>query len=262
MVVEVQNRNQFPLGKSNSKLIWCVWWVIDGKDKLSKLFPRLFRLEQNRAASVTDRVNLNGTDPSFSWYWVRDPAGFVENRGRKAAGYSLIHHDTTRNKLVPKKIVLFIWRAQKKRLQVLVEIDKRGIDLDSIRCPLCDDDLKSVDHVLIFCKYALDIWERVFKWWGFGNFASYSLNELINIDNNVNSSNWGSTTWQTTRWICMYLIWKNRNNKVFNNKCWNGPVALNEIQIMTFEWISNRSRERKIEWLEWLSNPGVFLNIQ
>ncbi|XP_071741403.1 uncharacterized protein [Rutidosis leptorrhynchoides] len=58
--------------------------------------------------------------------------------------------ETIRNNLVPKKLEVFVWLALKKRLSVRMELDKRGIDLHSVRCPICDDGLESMEHSLIF----------------------------------------------------------------------------------------------------------------
>ncbi|XP_071705251.1 uncharacterized protein [Rutidosis leptorrhynchoides] len=167
--------------------------------------------------------------------------------------------ETIRNNLVPKKIEIFIWRALKKRLPTLVELDNRGIDLNSVRCPICDDDVETIEHSLIFCSYVMDIWSRVHKWWGLGNVSNLSVNEAFVGNCNSITSELGAKIWQAVEWTTGYLIWKNRNNKIFKNYSWNGTTALNEIQVLSFEWISRRIKGRKIEWLDWLSNPHVFL---
>ncbi|XP_071695542.1 uncharacterized protein [Rutidosis leptorrhynchoides] len=171
------------------------------------------------------------------------------------------HQSTFRNNLVPKTIEIFVWRALKKGLPVLLELDKRGIDLHSVCCPLCDDDLESVDHTLIFCKYALDVWDRIYKWWNLGNFSSFSINEINGISNSNTMSPFGKKLWQAVSWVCPYLIWKQQNDKVFRGKLWTTLVALDEIQIKSFEWISSRAKVRKLEWLTWLSNPSIYLNM-
>ncbi|XP_071714763.1 uncharacterized protein [Rutidosis leptorrhynchoides] len=74
---------------------------------------------------------------------------------------------TIRNRLVPLKVELFVWRARHNRLPTRVELDKHGIDLGSIRCPICDDGLEMVEHLIISCKVANDIWSLVLKWWVF-----------------------------------------------------------------------------------------------
>ncbi|XP_071724716.1 uncharacterized protein [Rutidosis leptorrhynchoides] len=163
-----------------------------------------------------------------------------------------IHRDETiRNSLIPKKIELFAWRALQKRLPVRMELDKRGIDLHSVRCPLCDDDLETVDHVLIFCKHAQEVWTRVYNWWNRGSFSHFSINELLRGDINI---------WQAVTWSTSYFIWRNRNNKVFHDKSWNAPVALNEIQVCSFDWISRRIKGSTIDWNVWITNPVSYLS--
>ncbi|XP_071708924.1 uncharacterized protein [Rutidosis leptorrhynchoides] len=170
-------------------------------------------------------------------------------------------HKTLRNNLVPKKIEIFVWRALRKRLPVRIELDKIGIDLHSVRCPLCDEDVESVDHSLISCKLAIEVWDRVFRWWKMGTFGSYTLVDVLNDKGSQSMTSLGKKICQAIKWVCAYLVWSNRNNKVFKDKCWNAPVALNEIQAKYFEWISNRVKRKKVEWHVWLSNPRVYLNL-
>ncbi|XP_071729199.1 uncharacterized protein [Rutidosis leptorrhynchoides] len=74
--------------------------------------------------------------------------------------------ETLRNNLVPKKVEVFVWRARRRRIPVLEELDKRGIDLHSLRCPVCDEDIETVEHSLIFSKHAYGVWAKVYDWWG------------------------------------------------------------------------------------------------
>ncbi|XP_071739035.1 uncharacterized protein [Rutidosis leptorrhynchoides] len=168
---------------------------------------------------------------------------------------------TMRNNLVLKKVGIFIWRTQIGRLPVKIELDKRGIDLHSVRCDLCDEDLESVMHCLIDCSFAKDIWSRVFSWWDFGAFSSANVTDMIRDKGPISMSSFGCKVWQDTKWITLYLIWKNRNNVVFQGKSGTAPVALNEIQNLTFEWITSRAKDRCFDWLTWLSKPKVYLNM-
>ncbi|XP_071712249.1 uncharacterized protein [Rutidosis leptorrhynchoides] len=127
---------------------------------------------------------------------------------------------TLRNNLVPKKVEIFVWRALRKRLPVRIELDKRGLDLNSVRCPLCDDGMETVEHTFIFCKQTLDIWDRVFKWWNIGPFSSFSLQEIFEGKGPTTSSSLGLKIWQAVEWTCAYLIWENRNHMAFQGKGW------------------------------------------
>ncbi|XP_071700491.1 uncharacterized protein [Rutidosis leptorrhynchoides] len=73
---------------------------------------------------------------------------------------------TMKNNYLPQKIGIFVWRALRGRIPVREELDKRGIDLDSLLCPMCNDFIESVDHVLISCKAATDVWKAIYNWWG------------------------------------------------------------------------------------------------
>ncbi|XP_071718805.1 uncharacterized protein [Rutidosis leptorrhynchoides] len=166
--------------------------------------------------------------------------------------------ETLHNKLVPKKFDVFVWRARKLRLLVLVELDKRGIDLHSVRCPLYDDDIETVNHSLIFCKYAFEVWGKVFDWWGRGGIPYITVGDLF-LNMGQTTTHVGKTIWQAVVWACSYLIWKNRNQIFFTNKSWNVPVALNEIQVKSFEWIAKRCKDQVIDWHNWINNPQIFV---
>ncbi|XP_071704208.1 uncharacterized protein [Rutidosis leptorrhynchoides] len=167
---------------------------------------------------------------------------------------------TLRNNLVPKKIEIFIWRSLKKRIPVRIELDKRGIDLHSVRCHVCDDGLESVDHSLIECKYARDVWTRLHKWW---NFGSCSFSNVGDIEGNLahSSSTLGHRIWQAVVWVCAYYLWKNRNLMAFSKDSWSASVLVSEIQVKSFEWISNRIKGKFIDWLNWLVSPQKFLDL-
>ncbi|XP_071726989.1 uncharacterized protein [Rutidosis leptorrhynchoides] len=139
------------------------------------------------------------------------------------------HNETLKNYLVMKKVEIFMWRVLKRRVPVHIELDKRGIDLESVRCPLCDDDVETIDHALFFCRHSMDLWVKIYKWWGFSSITNLSLNEAFRGHCNRSTSPLGSLVWQALKWLFAYFIWWNRNQKVFANSCWSSSTALMEI---------------------------------
>ncbi|XP_071692036.1 uncharacterized protein [Rutidosis leptorrhynchoides] len=238
------------IGDGGSTSFWQEHWI--GSDKLCNLFPRLYRLELNQNASVKDRCCKLNDELTTSWNWSRIPSGrtydelhrlvelfntlecnnnnsdtwrwaFVSSGvftvkkltvilDEQILGQYTSPQNTFRNNLVPKKVEIFIWRALKGRLPVKIELDKRGIDLHSVRCPLCDNDLESVEHTLISCKCVEDIWCRIYKWWNVGSFVPSNISDVLGEDNPPSTTKFGGRLWQAIKWISAYLIWKNRNN--------------------------------------------------
>ncbi|GJS66376.1 transposon TX1 [Tanacetum coccineum] len=64
---------------------------------------------------------------------------------------------TLLNKIVSKKIIVFVWRALCRRLSVRVELDKKGIDIPNILCPMCDETVETIDHALVLCNKSMRI---------------------------------------------------------------------------------------------------------
>ncbi|XP_071733761.1 uncharacterized protein [Rutidosis leptorrhynchoides] len=89
------------------------------------------------------------------------------------------HTATIKKQPCSKKSQVFIWRVFHNRIPVLIELDKRGVDLHSVRCPSCDDDIKTIEHSLVFCNKAFDLWTRIYKWWGLGTYSNLSFNETF-----------------------------------------------------------------------------------
>ncbi|XP_071731598.1 uncharacterized protein [Rutidosis leptorrhynchoides] len=230
------------------------------------------RLPTGRTAGeLTDLENLiNSIHFDFNsgekWKWslANDGIFTVKRLSTLIDNHILGHHpsltETLRNNLIPKKIEIFIWRVLKKRIPVRVELDKRGIDLHSVRCPICDDGLETVDHSLVSCKFASEVWVRIYNWWNMGS-CTFSSVESLKGSITQASSSLGKKIWQGVMWVCAYYLWKNRNMKAFRNEEWCVPVIVNEIQVKAFEWISCRLRGRNIDWSSWLVNPHVFLNL-
>ncbi|XP_071740651.1 uncharacterized protein [Rutidosis leptorrhynchoides] len=105
-------------------------------------------------------------EKSDSWRWEGSNNGlFTIKRLRFLIGSMLLIVgpnvvESLRNSLVPKKVEVFVWRLRKKRIPTLIELEKRVIDFHSVRCPLCDDGVESIDHALLFCKHVFEIWEK------------------------------------------------------------------------------------------------------
>ncbi|XP_071715260.1 uncharacterized protein [Rutidosis leptorrhynchoides] len=203
-------------------------------------------LEEDPNAKVIDRVGWNGTNCTGAWSWSREPIGRTANEApglrdlitsviintekKDFWGWKLNNNngfatgiladnidnrllnagtnvcETIGNNLVPKKVEIFVWRLRKKRLPVLIELDKRGIDLNSVRCSICDGDIEMVDHSLIFCNKSMDVWSKIFDWWGLNGIANASIMDLFGEGFGSNSSGISAKILQAVIWTSGYLI--------------------------------------------------------
>lgn len=79
--------------------------------------------------------------------------------------------------LIPK-IALFMWAAVLKGILTLDNLKKRGYNLPN-RCCLCEEEEKSVSHLLIHCKYSSQIWYLIADRLGFQWEIPKSLEGLL-----------------------------------------------------------------------------------
>ncbi|XP_071726766.1 uncharacterized protein [Rutidosis leptorrhynchoides] len=102
------------VSNGNNTLFWKDAWL-DNK-LLYEKFGRLIMLDSNEDALVSERI-------------IKVPA-------QKAP--------TMQNNWLPQKFDIFIWRTLLKILPVRVELDKRGVDLESILHPVCNNEVETV----------------------------------------------------------------------------------------------------------------------
>ncbi|GKC85030.1 reverse transcriptase domain, reverse transcriptase zinc-binding domain protein [Tanacetum coccineum] len=147
-------------------------------------------------------------------------------------------------------------RALRGRLPVRVELDRRGIDLDSVLCPSCNDSVETCAHSLITCDLARSVWDKTFNWWKVGGFNAFSVDEVFSLNGNINVPIFFARVWQAVLWTTRYFIWKERNVRVFGNKSSSTNKIFQDIQLKSYEWIVRRSNKYKvIDWQQWLKDP-------
>ncbi|XP_071740474.1 uncharacterized protein [Rutidosis leptorrhynchoides] len=156
---------------------------------------------------------------------------------------------TIRNNLIPQKVGIFVWRVLNGRIAVKVELAKRGIDSGSLLCPICKDTPESIDHALLSCKLSNEVWTGIHKWWKINMPAGFDLKMALASTNYSSLPTRSWKTWQAIMWTTSYMLWKNSNQKVFNDDSWCSAKIISEIQVKTFEWIGNRSRKLHKDWL-------------
>ncbi|GJW32611.1 RNA-directed DNA polymerase, eukaryota, reverse transcriptase zinc-binding domain protein [Tanacetum coccineum] len=84
------------------------------------------------------------------WDWVRSIGGkfTVKELSRLIEEKILVSNNGGQemiwNKLVPKKVNIFVWRVLRGRLPVCMELDSRGVDLDLVICPSCNNIVERV----------------------------------------------------------------------------------------------------------------------
>ncbi|GJR37723.1 RNA-directed DNA polymerase, eukaryota, reverse transcriptase zinc-binding domain protein [Tanacetum coccineum] len=166
-----------------------------------------------------------------------------------------VGHPTRWNKGLPIKININTWRVSNGRLPTRSNLDLRGIDLHLVRCPMCDNDIETEEHVFVSCPIAVNTWKQVLKWWRVNYVSMQNLLEVINLADHApiegKHLHFFDLVVQTTIWS----IWRYRNNTVFSLKRPSKDLLLNEIKLTSFNWILSRFKQSSLNWIEWCNYP-------
>ncbi|GJS87020.1 reverse transcriptase domain-containing protein [Tanacetum coccineum] len=148
-------------------------------------------------------------------------------------------------------------KALKRRIPVRMELDKKGIDMNSILCLWCDNSIESINHTLVLCENAMKIWNMVFAWWGIGPFNVFTSKEILKHNRGVAVNKGAKKLWNAVIAETAYFIWKNRNVRVFKGKGKRITSIFKEIQLRSFEWSFRRSKKYVFRWEQWLERPSM-----
>ncbi|GJY25069.1 RNA-directed DNA polymerase, eukaryota, reverse transcriptase zinc-binding domain protein [Tanacetum coccineum] len=153
------------------------------------------------------------------------------------------------NKILPLKVNINTWRIIHKRDPTRSNLDYRGVDLDSVRCPICDDEIESEEHIFVMCNVAREAWKNIMLWWKIDNTSAINLADRVSLPTKLLKV--FDVVVQTTLWF----LWKFRNNVVFSSKRPRKELLFNDIKLHSFVWISNRLKKASMNWIVLFDNP-------
>nr|GEV91762.1 RNA-directed DNA polymerase, eukaryota, reverse transcriptase zinc-binding domain protein [Tanacetum cinerariifolium] len=141
---------------------WDEEWL--GTFKLADVYPRLYALQEKEEmeslASLLEGMELKSGPDGWCWS-LESSEKFSVNSLRVKLDEKILsfsHEKTRWNFLVPKKVNILVWRANKDSLAARCNLDKRSIDLHSILCPMSEEDVESLDHLMGRCSWSRSIW--------------------------------------------------------------------------------------------------------
>jgi mannosylglycoprotein endo-beta-mannosidase len=159
----------------------------------------------------------------------------------------------------PSKLIAFSWQLIHNRIPTRDNLARRSIIRgdDSRVCVLCSNVGESSSHLFLHCDVAYGVWAAIFRWLGIIIIMPPSLpimfEYLSSFAKNKKVRNGFRLVWHTTLW----LIWKGRNDVIFNNSVKTASDCVEENKVLTWKWSVHKLKISPCLYYEWIWDPGI-----
>lgn len=139
------------------------------------------------------------------------------------------------NKLIPPKVGLFVWQAQRNKVATKANLIARGMNLDGQDlCVICNQVHETTEHLFMHCSSVWQLWASIVLREGFSWVIPKSLNSLL-VEWEFLPKISDSVLWSLIPYSMIWSVGLERNAACFNNKAANLDQIW-EMHVMRIGW--------------------------
>lgn len=209
--------------------------------------------------------------PSVSdrWVWLPDPSGAYTVHG----AYNLLTSqdlsapeptvDLLWHPQVPIKVSIFAWRLIRNRLPTKSNLVEKGILAHDLSfCAAGCGVPESAQHLFLLCNTFGSLWQMVRNWVGCSGVDSDNISDHFLQFTHLTGGGKARQSFMQLLWLlCAWVIWIERNNRVFQNVVTPIPRLLDKIKMLSLGWLKAKNANFVFGTQQWWSHPFVCLGI-
>ncbi|GJR62587.1 RNA-directed DNA polymerase, eukaryota, reverse transcriptase zinc-binding domain protein [Tanacetum coccineum] len=286
--VKVLDYMRIKLGNGESTAFWDDNWI--GGKVLKYSFPRIYALETVKEVTVNSKMSDSRLENSLRrrirggveqvqfnelsdmlqsvslmpysdrWVWSLEGSGeFSVASIRKIIDdnrLSTVDTKTLWNKCVPIKVNILAWKIKIEALPTRFNISRRGIDIDSILCPICECGVESARHVFFSCSLVRQIVRKVCSWWDIMHIDVNSYVEWVNWMNSLRLKSKSKLMIEGVFYVVWWHVWTFRNKLLFEDKKPLKAIILDDVVSRSYYLCKFRCKV-SFSWDDWLKNSNM-----
>jgi len=137
-------------------------------------------------------------------------------------------------------VLVSAWRVLENKIATRINLEKRGIMVDSLLCCLCGLEEKYCHHLFFKCKIVWDFWSQCFVWLGV-SFVSHN-DPILNFHQfrMCNASATVNEVWGTVWIVVVSEIWKHMNKVIFKGGVVDIVKMFVMAQLNVWSWLTSK----------------------
>ncbi|GJZ53952.1 RNA-directed DNA polymerase, eukaryota [Tanacetum coccineum] len=174
-------------------------------------------------------------DSKDRWRWSLEGCGeFTVASVRNlldANSLPVVSSKTRWIKAVPIKVNIHAWKVKLDILPTRLNISKRGMDIESILCPLCEKNVESSSHIFFTCPISREIFRKVLLWWEIDVVMVSSYDEWLEWLLSIRLHSKHKELFEGVCYVLWWYIWNFRNKSIFGSACPSKALIFEESEI-------------------------------
>nr|GEX36174.1 RNA-directed DNA polymerase, eukaryota [Tanacetum cinerariifolium] len=200
-----------------------------------------------RFVSMLEKVEgIMVADTRDRWVWSLEGSGefFVASVRRLIDDnmFPEVASKTRWIKVIHVKVNVHAWKVMLDCLSTRMNISRRGMEIESILCPMCGEVVESSRHIFFICRITREIVRKITRWWdvSYSDLSSYEewLDWLLNLRLSVKHKHFFEGVWYGLWWH----IWWFHNKCGFDSQIPLKAAIFDDIVSWSFYWCRYRCK--------------------
>ncbi|XP_048494804.1 uncharacterized protein LOC125494938 [Beta vulgaris subsp. vulgaris] len=162
--------------------------------------------------------------------------------------------------LVPPRIEIFLWLALLEKINTKENLVRRKIlPHEENVCPLCNSSPENVSHLLIHCPFSQCIWQWWCNLWNLKWVWPAHLEPAFLQWAFPGKNKFFKNVWQACFMVIIWSLWKERNERIFNQTSCTTTEIQNLILVRLCWWIKPWKSSFPYSVNDVLRNPSCLM---
>ncbi|GJU35124.1 RNA-directed DNA polymerase, eukaryota, reverse transcriptase zinc-binding domain protein [Tanacetum coccineum] len=139
-------------------------------------------------------------------------------------------------KYLPIKVNIIAWKVKMKALPVHFNLSRRGIDIGSITCPVCEREVETTCHLFFKCSIIRQIVRKISSWWDVPYNEVDSYEEWLIWLNSLRMPVKLKKIFEGVFYVLWWCKWSYRNKTIFEDKIPSKSTIFDDVVSSLFHW--------------------------